>query len=96
MYNNRVGRGLSPVLIMIIERMNMYRKNELIELNITSLTSDGDGVGRAGEMVFFVPNTAVGDTIRAKVLTLPSDTMLIPGHGPSTTVANERDYNPYL
>ena len=46
----------------------MYRKNEIIELNITSLTSDGDGVGRAGELVFFVPNTAVGDTIRAKVL----------------------------
>lgn len=48
--------------------MMMYRKNEIIELAITSLTSDGDGVGRAGEMVFFVPNTAVGDIIRAKVL----------------------------
>ena len=46
----------------------MYLKNQIIELNITSLTSDGDGVGRAGEMVFFVPNTAIGDTIRAKVL----------------------------
>ena len=46
----------------------MYRKNEIIELNITSLTSDGDGVGRAGELVFFVPNTAVGDIIRARVL----------------------------
>ncbi|MBQ3264158.1 MAG: 23S rRNA (uracil(1939)-C(5))-methyltransferase RlmD [Ruminococcus sp.] len=46
----------------------MYRKNEIIELNITALTSDGDGVGRAGEMVFFVPNTAVGDIVRAKVL----------------------------
>lgn len=46
----------------------MYSKNEIIELNITSLTSDGDGVGRAGELVFFVPNTAVGDTVRARVL----------------------------
>lgn len=46
----------------------MFRKNEIIELNITALTSDGDGVGRAGELVFFVPNTAVGDTIRARVL----------------------------
>ena len=46
----------------------MYRKNEIIELNITSLTSDGDGVGRAGELVFFVPNTAIGDVIRARVL----------------------------
>ena len=46
LYNNRVGRELgSTVFIMIIERMNMYRKNEIIELNITSLTSDGDGVG---------------------------------------------------
>ena len=51
-----------------LSRCIMYRKNEIIELNITSLTSDGDGVGRAGEMVFFVPNTAVGDTVRAKVL----------------------------
>ena len=46
----------------------MYRKNESIELNITALTSDGDGVGRDGELVFFVPNTAVGDIVRAKVL----------------------------
>ena len=46
----------------------MYQKNEIIELNITALTSDGDGVGRAGELVFFVPNTAVGDHIRARVL----------------------------
>ncbi len=46
----------------------MYRKNEIIQLNITSLTSDGDGVGRAGELVFFVPNTAVGDVIEARVL----------------------------
>lgn len=69
LYNNCVGRGLAPaVFIIIIERNSMYRKNEITELNITSLTSDGDGVGRAGEMVFFVPNTAVGDTIRAKVL----------------------------
>ena len=43
-------------------------KNEIIELNITSLTSDGDGVGRAGETVFFVPNTAVGDTVLVRVL----------------------------
>ena len=46
----------------------MYTKNDIIELNITALTSDGDGVGRAGELVFFVPNTAVGDTVSARVL----------------------------
>lgn len=35
-------------------------------------------------------------SIREKILTLPPETMLIPGHGPSTTVANERDYNPFI
>ena len=46
----------------------MYNKNDIIELNITALTSDGDGVGRAEDLVFFVLNTAVGDRIRARVL----------------------------
>lgn len=34
--------------------------------------------------------------IRENVLTLPEDTMLIPGHGPSTTVGREKATNPYL
>ena len=46
----------------------MYVKNQIIDLTITALTNEGDGVGRAGEMVFFVPNTAVGDMIKARVL----------------------------
>lgn len=34
--------------------------------------------------------------IRAKILTLPDDTRVYPGHGPETTVANERRRNPFL
>ena len=34
--------------------------------------------------------------IRAKVLTLPDDLILYPGHGPATTVSRERDGNPFL
>ncbi|HEX6588538.1 MAG TPA: MBL fold metallo-hydrolase [Longimicrobiales bacterium] len=36
------------------------------------------------------------DAIRAQVLTLPDDTELYPGHGPTTTVARERETNPFL
>ncbi|MBE6311201.1 MAG: MBL fold metallo-hydrolase [Bacteroidales bacterium] len=36
------------------------------------------------------------DSIRTKVLTLPDDTILYPGHGTSTFVEEERDYNPFL
>lgn len=34
--------------------------------------------------------------LRAKVLTLPDDTQLLPGHGPGTTVAREKAANPYV
>lgn len=34
--------------------------------------------------------------IRKKLLTLPSDTVVYPGHGPSTTIGREKLTNPYL
>jgi len=34
--------------------------------------------------------------IREKILTLPGDTVVLPGHGPSTTVADEARANPFL
>jgi glyoxylase-like metal-dependent hydrolase (beta-lactamase superfamily II) len=34
--------------------------------------------------------------IREKVLTLPDETLLLPGHGPVTSVAEERDGNPFF
>lgn len=36
------------------------------------------------------------ESIRAQVLTLPEETRLLNGHGPETTVARERVYNPFL
>ena len=35
-------------------------------------------------------------SIRAKLLTLPEDTIVFPGHGPSTTLGEERETNPFL
>lgn len=34
--------------------------------------------------------------IRRKLFTLPDDTVVYPGHGPSTTIGNEKKQNPYL
>jgi glyoxylase-like metal-dependent hydrolase (beta-lactamase superfamily II) len=36
------------------------------------------------------------NSIHEKVLTLPGDTVVIPGHGPSTTIEEERENNPFL
>ncbi len=36
------------------------------------------------------------DGIKQKLLVLPDDTMVFPGHGQATTIGDERRYNPYL
>jgi len=36
------------------------------------------------------------DSIKKKILSLPDDTLVYPGHGPATTVGRERASNPYL
>ncbi len=35
-------------------------------------------------------------TIQTKIYTLPDDTVLYNGHGPSTTVAHEKQFNPFV
>ena len=35
-------------------------------------------------------------SIRTKLLTLPDETIVYPGHGPKTTIREEKKYNPYL
>jgi hydroxyacylglutathione hydrolase len=36
------------------------------------------------------------DSIHSRLLTLPDETRVIPGHGPATTIAAERKTNPFL
>lgn len=35
-------------------------------------------------------------SIKEKLLPLPDDTVVYPGHGPATTIGSERRYNPFL
>lgn len=66
----------------------------------------GEGVVFTGDTLF---NTGIGRTdfpgcsyeeilnsIRTRLLTLPEDTTVYPGHGPSTTVRYEKQWNPFL
>ena len=46
----------------------MVNKNDIVRLEITGFTNEGNGVGRADEMVVFVPFTAVGDIIDCKIV----------------------------
>jgi hydroxyacylglutathione hydrolase len=35
-------------------------------------------------------------SIESRLMTLPDDTRVIPGHGPETTIGAEREFNPFL
>ena len=48
--------------------MNMPQKNEIIDLKITGITNEGNGVGRYNNIAVFVPFTAVGDVIKCRIV----------------------------
>lgn len=86
--------------------------NERLEVRHTPghspghVTLVGDGFAIVGDCVFAgsigrtdLPGgdmTTLMTSIRDKILTLPDDTILYTGHGPSTTVRRERETNPFL
>ncbi len=39
---------------------------------------------------------ALADSIRRRLYSLPGDTTVLPGHGPSTTIAHEISFNPFV
>jgi len=38
----------------------------------------------------------LGESINQKLMTLPDDTQVFPGHGPNTTINHERLHNPFI
>lgn len=44
------------------------KKNDVIELEIIDISSDGSGIGKCDGMAIFVPMSAVGDRINARIL----------------------------
>ena len=46
----------------------MLKKNDILTLTVTDLTSEGMGVAKHDGYVLFIPKTAIGDIISARVL----------------------------
>ena len=46
----------------------MVKKNDILKIEITEMTGQGSGIGKIDGMAVFVPMTAVGDVINAKIL----------------------------
>lgn len=64
---------------------------------------DGPHVAIIGDTIFagslatgFISWDALKQNVREKIFTLPADTLLCSGHGPLTTVAEEKAHNPFF
>lgn len=49
------------------------KKNDLIKLNITAMSSEGSGIGRYEGLAVFVPMSAIGDELIVRVLKVKSN-----------------------
>jgi glyoxylase-like metal-dependent hydrolase (beta-lactamase superfamily II) len=66
----------------------------------------GEGVLFSGDVLFQLSigrfDLPGGDglqlfrSIRDKLFTLPDETLVLPGHGPTTTIGQEKEHNPFL
>src|SRR5438093_194575 len=54
-----------------------------------------EAVLRAIEQHRLTPTATHLGSVRERLLTLPDSLILFPGHGPSTTVREEKDHNPF-
>lgn len=74
--------------------------------SLGSISLYGHGVVFTGDALFLgsigrtdfpgSDHEALISSIREKLLTLPEDTIIYSGHGPDSTIEQERDFNPFL
>jgi glyoxylase-like metal-dependent hydrolase (beta-lactamase superfamily II) len=70
------------------------------------VTLVGEGMAFCGDLVFYgsvgrtdLPGGSqevLRESIRTKIIVLPDETVLYPGHGPETTVGQEKGHNPFF
>ena len=51
-----------------MKQTNPFQKNQELTLDITGVTSEGQGVGRSNGVAFFVPFALPGETVRAHII----------------------------
>jgi glyoxylase-like metal-dependent hydrolase (beta-lactamase superfamily II) len=71
-----------------------------------SISLYGHGVVFTGDALFFgsigrtdfpgASHETLLESIHKKLLILPDDTVVYSGHGPDTTIGQEREFNPFL
>ena len=66
--NQRKSEKYSSEKTKLRNKEQSFQKNDLIMLEITDLTEEGQGVGKKDGLVFFVKDSVMGDLVEARIL----------------------------
>ena len=66
--NQKINQGEDLQSKDRMPKTKICKKNELIILEITDLTEEGQGVGKKDGLVFFVKDSVMGDKVEARIL----------------------------
>ena len=48
--------------------MTGYKKNQLIQVTVTDLSHDGEGIGKSDAFTWFIKDAVPGDVVEASVM----------------------------
>ena len=102
-HRNRANDCLQLGSLRITNRETPGHAEEGVTYLIGNGPEDAPHVAIVGDTLFagsiatgFQSWELLKDKIRNQILSLPEDTLLCPGHGPLTTVAQEKTHNPFF
>jgi hydroxyacylglutathione hydrolase len=102
-HRNRASDCLQLGSLRITNRGTPGHADEGVTYLIGNWPDDAPHVAIVGDTLFsgsiatgFQSWQTLKERIRSQILSLPADTLLCPGHGPLTTVAQEKEHNPFF
>jgi glyoxylase-like metal-dependent hydrolase (beta-lactamase superfamily II) len=74
-----------------------------VTYNVGNFPEDAPGIAIVGDCIFagsmgtgFQSTDLLKQSVREKIFSLPGDTLICPGHGPLTTIQEEKENNPFF
>ena len=102
-HRNRANDFISLGSLRIMNRETPGHAEEGVTYVIGNWPEDAPHVAVVGDTIFagsiatgFQSTELLKTKIREQILSLPPETLICPGHGPITTVAEERTFNPFF
>ncbi len=102
-HRNRANDFIHLGSLRITNRATPGHANDGVTYIIGTWPEDAPHVAIIGDTIFagslangFISTDQLKQAVREQIFTLPVETLLCPGHGPLTTVAEEKVHNPFF